>query len=1249
MPRPGAFSLLFVLYFVLISADEQYKCSWYGECGRSVVFPRTCVAKDVVPRLIDDASAEALLQKKCPHLFENGESPKTCCDAKQIATMASNMGTAESIFGRCPTCVRNMFRLICDMTCSHEQGRFVKVTNSSEDNGLEYVVESEVHVTEKFINETYDSCSKVVNPTSGSYAMELACGPHGASRCSPKLWYDFMGNIKTNPYIPFQITYVYDAAEEWGDEPWNATTKNCSEAYDDSSKACSCVDCPIACPYIELKIKDSDSFRIGEFNGYGVIAAIVVVLITIILTVLVKFGTGGIRNLLKNRKKDSTRTSTKRTDGDCRQSYQKIFEVAFARWGTAFAKYPIISLFTTSYIVLGLSYGIMYLSVTVNPIEIWAAPSSRSRIEKNYYDNRFQPFYRTEQIYIKSVDVDKIKHNTVNGVIEFGPVFNETFLLAVYKLQEQILQLGQKTGEGLEKICYAPVQSDFIGPVTLDLCTVQSVWGYFQNDIKKFNDTENSEGYEINYLDHLYKCMQNSFDPTCLAPYKGPIIPAIAIGGFLREKEFNYDSSDYIKATGLVLTFLVRNSLDEKALEPVYKWEQRFLDFMEKWDRDDRPNFMDVAWSTEKSIQDELDRTSKAEVITVVISYLLMFVYVAFALGKIKASVVGCFTGSKIVLSIGGIIIVIASVGCSLGIFGYIGVPTTLLTIEVIPFLVLAVGVDNIFILVQNHQRNPRRIDETIPEHIGRVLSVVGPSMLLTSSSECFCFLIGAFSAMPAVNTFAMYASLSILINFLLQITAFVGLLSLDSRRAENDRLDVLCCISVRDNSNVDERDGIVHTIFERAYTPFVMKTPVRIVVVVIFVAILTTHVIVLPQIEVGLDQKLSMPEDSYVLKYFQYMEDLLSMGPPVYFVLTEGLNYSKKEVQNTICGGQGCNTDSLYTQIYSAAQQSNVSYLSKAASSWIDDYLDWSAISDCCRYHTNNQSFCPHNNKNCKKCGIVIDEDTSRPNETSFRKYIPFFVNDIPDENCAKAGRAAYYDAMNYDYDEYGLTNVKDSYFMGYHTPLKASSDWYEALHAARIISENITDMINDAQVSNQKVYVFPYSVFYVFYEQYLTIWQETLSSISLSLAVIFVVTLFLTGLSLFSAVIVVLTVLMIIVNLAGLMYWWSISLNAVSLVNLVMAAGISVEFCSHIVHSYITSVAETKIGKASDALSVMGSSVFSGITLTKFVGIVVLAFAKSQIFRVFYFRMYLGIVLFGAAHGLIFLPVLLSFLGPT
>ena len=45
---------------------------------------------------------------------------------------------------------------------------------------------------------------------------------------------------------------------------------------------------------------------------------------------------------------------------------------------------------------------------------------------------------------------------------------------------------------------------------------------------------------------------------------------------------------------------------------------------------------------------------------------------------------------------------------------------------------------------------------------------------------------------------------------------------------------------------------------------------------------------------------------------------------------------------------------------------------------------------------------------------------------------------------------------------------------------------------------------------------------------------------------------------------------------------------------------------------------------------------------------GVSVLAFAQTQIFRVYYFQMYLALVVLGAAHGLLLLPVLLSVLGP-
>ena len=54
--------------------------------------------------------------------------------------------------------------------------------------------------------------------------------------------------------------------------------------------------------------------------------------------------------------------------------------------------------------------------------------------------------------------------------------------------------------------------------------------------------------------------------------------------------------------------------------------------------------------------------------------------------------------------------IVLLSVAASVGFYSYMNVPMTLIIIEVVPFLVLAVGVDNIFILVQTYQVYMSRI-----------------------------------------------------------------------------------------------------------------------------------------------------------------------------------------------------------------------------------------------------------------------------------------------------------------------------------------------------------------------------------------------------------------------------------------------------------------------------------------------------------------------------------------------------------
>jgi hypothetical protein len=60
------------------------------------------------------------------------------------------------------------------------------------------------------------------------------------------------------------------------------------------------------------------------------------------------------------------------------------------------------------------------------------------------------------------------------------------------------------------------------------------------------------------------------------------------------------------------------------------------------------------------------------------------------------------------------------------------------------------------------------------------------------------------------------------------------------------------------------------------------------------------------------------------------------------------------------------------------------------------------------------------------------------------------------------------------------------------------------------------------------------------------------------------------------------------------------------------------------------------------------MGSSVIVGIASTKLIGVIVLAFAPSTLFRLYYFRMYIFIIIIGVFNGLMFLPIVLSFIGP-
>ncbi|KZF21086.1 multidrug efflux transporter AcrB transmembrane domain-containing protein [Xylona heveae TC161] len=1229
------------LFAVLVSGDsddewtykhEPGRCAIRGHCGKKSFFGGQLPCPDNGPAEDPSDAVRERLVNICGDKWSEGP---VCCQEDQLDALSSNLKRAETIIASCPACKENFFNLFCTFTCSPDQSLFVNVTKTQLASSKKLIVtELDTLVSDTYGTGFYDSCKDVKFSGTNGYAMDLIGG--GAKNYTSFL--KFLGDEK--PFgSPFQLNFPRPAGREKdGMSAMDNTPKQCNDT--DTRYRCACVDCPAVCPALP-EVAEAKTCHVGALHC---LSFAVIIVYSVFLLVLVAVVSGHVAYQRHARHKSErlrllqdAAASDDEDEGDVvldagfldrPQKYYRLntfFDKVFRKLGEIAARFPAITIGTSIVIVGLLSIGWVRFAVERDPVRLWVSPNSAAAEEKAFFDEKFGPFFRAQQAFL------------VNDTgSEPGPVLSYDTLGWWFDVEQRVQRLKSISNGGtFDEVCYKP---------TGDACVVQSVTGYFGGMFSSVDpDT---------WQDDLRACTASPVN--CLPDFQQPLKREMILGGW-------EETGDVVDSKALIVTWVVKNH-PEGSGEEAYAmdWERSLKSLLLAVQDEARDMGLRLSFSTEISLEEELNKSTNTDAKIVVVSYIIMFIYASLALGSTTLATksilyrpASALVQSKFTLGIFGIIIVLMSVSASVGLFAAAGVKVTLIIAEVIPFLVLAVGVDNIFLIVHEFERiNVSHPDDTIELRVSKALGRMGPSILLSATTETIAFALGAVVDMPAVRNFAVYAAGAVFINALLQVTMFVSVLTLNQRRVESNRTDCFPCIKVRNSEGLSssltggrpyaaEDEGLVQKFVRRIYAPALLNRKTKVGIVVAFLGLFTAAIALIPRVSLGLDQRIAIPSDSYLINYFNDLYDYFDSGPPVYFVTRE-LNTTQRAHQQQLCGRfSTCDPFSIVNVLEQERKRPNISYISEPAASWIDDYFIWlnPALEECCVEGATGEVCFENRNPpwNITLYGM--------PEGQEFIDYLSKWIESPTDESCPVAGKAAYGDALVID--QARLTTPA-SHFRSSHTPLRSQEDFINAYASARRIANTLRE--------HTGVDVFPYSKFYIFFDQYATIVRLAGTLLGSALAMILVVSSTLLG-SVMTGAVVTITVIMIVIDIIGSMALFGVSLNAVSLVNLVICVGIGVEFCAHIARAFmfpsrnIMERAKSKFrgrdARAWTALVNVGSSVFSGITVTKLLGVIVLAFTRSKIFEIYYFRIWLSLVVLAATHALVFLPVALSLVG--
>lgn len=297
-----------------------------------------------------------------------------------------------------------------------------------------------------------------------------------------------------------------------------------------------------------------------------------------------------------------------------------------------------------------------------------------------------------------------------------------------------------------------------------------------------------------------------------------------------------------VSAEAFVMNYFIKDQSYVEAgslVDPISEgWEgDVFLDVAES----DKYPEISLDYFATRSFSDVFGDAISGDLTLVNVSFLLVFLFLGANMGALK-----CGTGSRWTLALAGVFLVGLSLACSMGLsslFGQFWGPVH----SLLPFVLLGIGVDDAFVIVNAFDRERKTLrskenNEDLKTRASRALGRAGSSVTVTSATDLVAFAISSSSALPALASFCVYASVAIFFLWLFSATFFTGAMVLDERRQRENRRECVCCLSRKGDLKEDEsafEEGRISKYFRTYHAPAILSPMGKVVTIAVFAGLL--------------------------------------------------------------------------------------------------------------------------------------------------------------------------------------------------------------------------------------------------------------------------------------------------------------------------------------------------------------------------------------------------------------------------